>query len=255
MAQRPVLRRARCLAELTGRRALVTGSSRGIGLACAPALQEHQPRGPPAVSAEDRQGSRRICSHLIARGHERIAFIAATHHRSAIEERIAGYRQAHEEADLELDEALVAWEGEFNPLLAANAAANVLERDPRPTAVMAANDLIALRVMRAARERGLRLAQDVAVTGFDDLEFAAAIDPPLTAARTPGYENGPYAAQMLVDALIAEFSRKAGCLQPRCCCVDPPERRPQIRRSCDGRFGAGITLNSGGTWRLTLVAP
>lgn len=168
-------------------------------------LQEHQPGGLPTVCAEDREGSRRICRHLITRGHKRIAFITATHHWSAIEERIAGYRQAHEEAGLELDEALVVWDGEFSPLPAANAAGNVLDRDPSPTAVMAGNDLIALGVMRAAQERGLRIPQDLAVTGFDDFEFAAAIDPPLTTARIPGYEMGRFAAQMLIDASEQEI--------------------------------------------------
>lgn len=167
-------------------------------------LQEHDVAAAlPTICAEDRHGSREVCRHLISRGHERIGFLTAAHSWSAIEQRLAGYRDAHEEAGIPCDPALVRRGGDFKPLDAATAAADLLDRHPRPTAVMCGNDLIALGLLKAARDRGLRVPDDLAVTGFDDFDFAAAIDPPLTTVRIPGYEMGRDAAGALIDAFAS----------------------------------------------------
>lgn len=166
-------------------------------------LQEHRvhPEEMPAICADDREGSRALCRHLIREGHVRIGFLTGAHSWSAIEERIDGYREAHAEAGLEVDDVLVVRAGEFMPLEAAVVAADLLDRHPRPTAVMCANDLVALGVAKAARDRGLAVPSDLAITGFDDFDFARAVDPPLTTARIPGYEMGRYAAAALIDSV------------------------------------------------------
>jgi DNA-binding LacI/PurR family transcriptional regulator len=165
-------------------------------------LQEHLSGDTvSSVSAEDRFGARELCRHLIGRGHERIGFVTAAQSWSAIEERIEGYREAQAEAGLEPDDSLVRRAGDFKALDAAVCAGDLLELHPRVTAVMCGNDLIALGVIKAARERGLRVPEDVAVTGFDDFEFAAAMDPALTTVRIPGYEMGRHAAAALLDAV------------------------------------------------------
>jgi DNA-binding LacI/PurR family transcriptional regulator len=74
---------------------------------------------------------------------------------------------------------------------------------------MCGNDLVALGVIKAARERGLDVPGDLAVAGFDDFDFAAAVDPPLTTVRIPGYEMGRYAAATLLDA-VASGDRPQG---------------------------------------------
>ena len=72
--------------------------------------------------------------------------------------------------------------------------------DP-PTAIMGGNDLLAIGAMRQARARGLRVPQDLAVTGFNDFAFAEFVEPPLTTVHVPGYEMGCVAAQLLIDHL------------------------------------------------------
>src|SRR5437764_11033720 len=72
--------------------------------------------------------------------------------------------------------------------------------DP-PTAIMGGNDLLAIGAMRQARARGLRVPEDMAVTGFDDFAFAEFVEPPLTTAHVPGYEMGQTAAELLIDHL------------------------------------------------------
>jgi DNA-binding LacI/PurR family transcriptional regulator len=166
-------------------------------------LEEHSQlgNGVPRVTADDRAGSRDLCRLLLARGHTRIAFLTAMHRWSAIEERHGGYADALVEACAELDPALALWQGNFAPSDAADGAGMLLDHDPPPTAIMCGNDLIALGVLRAVRDRGLRVPGDVAVTGFDDFEFAEAVEPALTTVRIAGYEMGVYAAKALVDSI------------------------------------------------------
>lgn len=170
-------------------------------------LQEHGAPGEetPAICATDRGGSRDLCQHLLRQGHRRIGFLTAARSWSAIEERISGYRDAHVEAKLAVDEVLVVRAGEFTPLDAAVAAGDLLDRHPRPTAIMCGNDLLALGVAKAARDRRLTVPHDLAITGFDDFDFARALDPPLTTVRIPGYEMGLHAAAALIDAV--EFDK------------------------------------------------
>ncbi len=166
-------------------------------------LQEHGTgeNDIPAVCADDRAGSLDLCRHLISAGHERIGFLTASHSWSAIEERMEGYLTAHLEAGLELQSSLVRRAGDFTPLGAAAASGDLLDLHPRVTAVMCGNDLIALGVAKAARDRGLSIPGDLAITGFDNFDFAAAVDPPLTTVRIPGYEMGRYAANALLEAV------------------------------------------------------
>lgn len=157
----------------------------------------------PSVSAQDRVGSRDLCGHLIERGHTRIDYLTAADSWSAIEERIAGFHEAFEEAGAQARRGSITLRGTYAPLEAANAARDLLSARDRPTAILCGNDLVALGVLKAARELGLRVPEDVAVAGFDDFEFAAAVDPPLTTVRMPGYEMGRQAARSLVRAVDA----------------------------------------------------
>jgi LacI family transcriptional regulator len=80
-------------------------------------------------------------------------------------------------------------------LSAADAAGLLLDRERPPNAIMCGNDLVALAVLKAVRDRGLRVPKGVSVTGFDDFAFACAMDPPLTTVSIPGYEMGRLAAR------------------------------------------------------------
>ena len=164
-------------------------------------LQEHDVAGSalPVIEADDFGGSRELCRYLISRGHSRIAFLTGVYQWSAIEARFAGYVAAHEEAGVQSDPSLAISQGGFDALSAADAAGLLLDLDHAPTAIMCGNDLIALGALKAARDRGFRVPDDVAVTGFDDFDFAAAVEPPLTTVRLPGYEMGSLAASLLID--------------------------------------------------------
>ncbi|HEY8348087.1 MAG TPA: LacI family DNA-binding transcriptional regulator [Symbiobacteriaceae bacterium] len=153
-----------------------------------------------SVLVDNNWGARAAVRHLIDLGHTRIAHAAGHRQTPTGQDRYAGYCAALEEAGLPVDESLVFW-GEFTIESGIQAGQVLLGRSPRPTAVFAGNDLIALGVIRAAREAGLRVPEDLSVVGFDDIPLAALVSPPLTTVRQPAYEMGRLAMTMLLERM------------------------------------------------------
>ena len=118
-----------------------------------------------------------------------------------VEERLRGYRDALQAAGIAADPALELTEGVWDPADGSQMAERLLAQPDPPTAIMCGNDLLALGAIRAARIRGLRVPDDVAVTGFNDFEFAEFADPPLTTVRVPGYDLGRLGAESLIAQL------------------------------------------------------
>ncbi|MGB9186108.1 MAG: LacI family DNA-binding transcriptional regulator [Solirubrobacteraceae bacterium] len=150
------------------------------------------------VTAADRDGARRLTEHLISIGHERIAFLTTAVPWPMLEQRVLGYRDAVDDAGLE---PIIVTGGTWTPTSGAEQAERLLGWPERPTAMMCGNDLLALGVIRAVREQGLRVPADVAVTGFDDFDFAQFTSPALTTVRIPGYDMGRTAGEALIDVL------------------------------------------------------
>lgn len=153
------------------------------------------------VAAADRDGARRLTEHLIKAGHKRIAFLTTAVPWPMLEQRMLGYRDALGDAGLE---PMVLTGGTWTTSSGAEQAARLLSGKPRPTAMMCGNDLLALGAIRAVREQGLSVPEDVAVTGFDDFDFSQFTRPALTTVRVPGYEIGRAAARALIGVLEGE---------------------------------------------------
>jgi DNA-binding LacI/PurR family transcriptional regulator len=147
---------------------------------------------------------RQLIAHLAALGHTQIAHIALSSPGPiATNARLVSFRRAMKEASLQVDEALIAY-GDYSAQ-SGHAAANVLlGSGKRFTALFAGNDTLALGAMKALREHRLRIPEDVAVVGFDDLPFAAFTHPSLTTVRNPGVAQGQLAAKKLVALLRQE---------------------------------------------------
>ncbi len=154
-----------------------------------------------SLTAADRDGARRLAEHLLSKGHRRIAFVAARVPWPMIEQRRLGYRDALRAAGVDIDPELERFEGTWSTQGGPALADQLLSLDRPPTAIMCGNDLLALGVLQELRRRGLRVPDDVAVTGFNNFDFAEFVDPPLTTVSTPGYEMGRAGAQNLIDAL------------------------------------------------------
>lgn len=138
----------------------------------------------PVVQGDNFNGARDAVASLIAQGHERIAFIRGTHWTGQSAERERGYRQAMADAGLKVDERWVE-QGAFDERSGLEAGGRLLQLDPRPTAVFAANDEMALGCLNAARARGLEVPRDLSLVGFDDVTAASIVQPQLTTLRHP----------------------------------------------------------------------
>jgi DNA-binding LacI/PurR family transcriptional regulator len=138
-----------------------------------------------------------ITSHLVALGRRRIGHISGRRGTVAGEDRIAGFRRALDRAGLPTDGAIV--EGDFTEESGAIGAAVLVERGM--DAVFCANDATAAGALGTIHERGLTVPDDVALAGFDDLEFATRLDPPLTTIRQGIHAQGTEAGHALFELL------------------------------------------------------
>jgi len=144
--------------------------------------------------------SQAAAAHLIALGHRRIGHIAGPAGNILSADRQRGYRAALAAAGIAFDGRLVA-EGDFTFAAGAEAMRRLLAVRPALTGVTCANDELAIGAIGAARAAGLRVPRDMSVVGFDDIQFAAAFDPPLTTIRQSRRAMGARAMEVLAGVL------------------------------------------------------
>jgi LacI family transcriptional regulator len=150
------------------------------------------------VDVDNVGGARMAVEHLIRLGHRRIATITGTLNMASGEDRLAGYCQALEAHRIPVQAALIG-EGDFTKGSGTMGMQRLLSASP--TAVFAASDMIAMGALRALREAGLRVPEDIALVGFDDIPVAAALEPALTTVRQPIERLGSMAADLLLNLL------------------------------------------------------
>ena len=158
------------------------------------------------VLVDNVKGACQATSHLIHLGHHRIGLIGGPSQITTGRERREGYEKALSEHGVELDQRLIKI-GDFKQYSGYQKACELLEMDDRPTAIFTANNLMTLGALNAIHEKGLKVPQDVAIVGFDDMPWAPSLDPPLTAVAQPTYELGCTAANLLLRR-IADKDRK-----------------------------------------------
>ncbi len=179
-----------------------------------------------AVLSDHRLGGFLATQHLLQLGHTRIACIAGPSSITPSAERVTGYQNALEQANISYDEKLVI-HGDYHAQSGMDITHFILEMNPRPTAIFALNDLMALGALRAAAEDGCSVPADLAVVGYDDLELSQFTNPPLTTIAQPKKEIGLQAVSLLVER-IAQNSHPPHRL------VLPPELI--VRRSTQPRL-------------------
>jgi DNA-binding LacI/PurR family transcriptional regulator len=180
------------------------------------------------VLSEDERGGYDATMHLIGHGHRTIAMLSGPQDWPSNQARLRGYRQAlaeHELAPLEVHET------ETTIASGARAMENALAQSSELGAVFAVNDSMALGALRAGRAKGRQAPQDLAVVGFDDLDWAAHTDPSLTTVKIFKRRMGAVAARRLVELLTGEDeapirSTVATSLILRASCGCPTESQP-----------------------------
>ena len=138
--------------------------------------------------------------HLISLGHRRIAIIKGAARNYDAAERLRGYRLALREAGITPTRD-VERDGGFTESGGFAAALALLDADPRPTAIFAANDAMAIGALCALRQSGVQVPGEMAIAGFDDIPLARYMDPPLTSVRVPISDLGALAVAMLVHGV------------------------------------------------------
>jgi LacI family transcriptional regulator len=154
-----------------------------------------------SVSVDDTRGGRLAVEHLCDLGHTRIAFLGGPTSIGQVRDRIDGARSAWRAAGRNPD-ALVHIPTDALTVSDGASAGERLVRlssRRRPSAVFCANDLLALGVLRTALNAGLRVPDDLAIVGYDDIDFVAAAAIPLTSVRQPRLELGRTAAKLVID--------------------------------------------------------
>lgn len=176
--------------------------------------------GTPTVRTENARAARLLVGHLLAHGHRRLAFLGDPEAAPDVHQRWRGFVRAHRDAALPA--AAKPVQSGFLTDDGYAAAALLLDAADRPTALVCANDEIALGAIRAARELGLHVPGDLAITGWDDNPAAGAVTPPLTTVRQPMRELGRAAGDLLTARMAGNPSVASKTL--------PTEL--VIRRSC-----------------------
>ena len=162
------------------------------------------------VSIDNFSAAREAVSRLAALGHTRIGYIGAKNSFISTALRHKGYRSAMEELSIPLHPGYEDFAGrDYSFSTGVEAAGRLLEQKERPTALFCVSDVLALGALQAARERGLRVPEDLSVVGFDDVEYASMFQPRLTTIRQPCYRMGALAASLLLRQMQGEAGGQA----------------------------------------------
>ncbi len=152
------------------------------------------------VKCDDREGGYQATDYLIKLGHSTIAMLAGPDNEECTVDRLNGYRQALTNAGVEFSSALTAT-GDWSATSGYQSTQRLLAAGQPFSAIFAQNDRMAVGAVRALRDAGLRVPEDVSVIGFDDIPLASYFEPPLTTLRQPMKESGRQAARMLIETI------------------------------------------------------
>ena len=158
------------------------------------------------VDVDNFAGAYAATEHLIHLGHRKIGFIAGPPNLSDARQRQEAFLKAMADHGIPTNPRWT-FEGMYQTRLAFHGCLDLLSGNDRPTAVFAANDLMALGVMDAARTLGLKIPEDLSLVGFDDIRGVDTAIPPLTTVRQPSYQLGKIAAQYLLEVIANPGSR------------------------------------------------
>jgi DNA-binding LacI/PurR family transcriptional regulator len=175
----------------------------GTGVVCIDRLPKNW--SGDSVTADNEEGAYNATRCLLQMGHTKLAVITGPLHLTNATERLGGFKRAVREARLHLSPEYVQ-ETSFDKAGGHSKALVLLRLIPRPTAIFAGNDMIALGVLLAIREAGLRCPEDVSLMGFDDLDLAETTNPSLSSVSQSGYQLGTTAARILLDRLEGDSS-------------------------------------------------
>jgi LacI family transcriptional regulator len=163
-----------------------------------------------AVLIDNLDGAKQAVDHLIDKGHRDIAFICGEIPHPSMQDRFSGYKQALKQAGLQINNNIIITdEPNTSDVDGYNAACRLFKQTDHFSAIFAANDAMAFGCIRYMREKNIKVPEEVALVGFDDVEIARQMDPQLTTLCVPKEEMGAIAIKNLVE-MISENKNKFG---------------------------------------------
>jgi LacI family transcriptional regulator len=156
-----------------------------------------------AILIDNQGGARTAVEHIIAAGHSRIGMLSGDPDVSTAQERLAGFRKALADHGIAVDEDLIK-PGSFHREHAIEDAIELVTATPAPTAILAANNLLAEAALIGIAESGLKVPDDISLVGFDSVPWMRVTNPPLTAVRQPVADMARSAAELLLRRLRGE---------------------------------------------------
>lgn len=168
----------------------------GSGVVCVDRLPKNW--NGDSVTANNEAGAYDATRHLIQLGHTRMGTITGPLHLTNAKDRLGGFKRALKQAELHLSPEYIQ-ETTFDKQGGHAKTLVLLRLIPRPTAIFAGNDMIALGALLAVREAGLRCPEDISIMGFDDMDLCETTNPSLSSVSQSGYQLGTTAARLLLD--------------------------------------------------------
>lgn len=153
------------------------------------------------VMIDNYSAAKAIVKHLLTLGHRRIALICGDSHLSSTGLRYKGYVDALTEAGISVEESMIFWSDTSSFKMGMRAMETILHNEERPTAVFAMSDVLAIGAIKSINGKGLCVPEDIAVAGFDGIEFAAVTKPSLTTISQPNYDMGCIAMNLLIKEM------------------------------------------------------
>jgi LacI family transcriptional regulator len=182
----------------------------------------------PAVMVDDRKGIRLAVEHVAELGHERIAHVAGPQNLSTGHRRYLGFLEAMVSVGLDAATEDVSFSRAFTEEEGLRVCTELLAAVPEATAIVAANDRLAIGCYDALEQRGLRCPQDVSIVGFNDMPLVDRLRPPLTTVRVPQREIGTVAADLLLRQLAdGALSVQEILLEPTLVVRGSTDHRPE----------------------------
>jgi LacI family transcriptional regulator len=168
----------------------------------------------PAVMVDNIDGAAQAVQHLLDIGHKRIGFIGGPDGSTTALDRLAGYKNTIAKNGLMFTQRLVK-KGTWNPQSGYLLGMQLLKGKSRPTAIVAANDQMAFGAIKAAKELGLAVPEDLAVVGFDNIPLSSYFNPSLTTVEIPMHDLGAAAVRMLLNLISGENFEKVKLFKTR----------------------------------------
>lgn len=159
--------------------------------------------GNTCFGLDNKLGGKMATQHLIDNGHTSIAYISGPERKVDAMERLAGHKQALQEASINIDDDLI-YEGNFREQNGIDGLQTLLSIGKKFTGLVCANDWMASGAMTCARDMGIKLPDDLSIVGFDDIVFAHHVYPKLTTISNPVYKMGEMAAKSILNRLYGE---------------------------------------------------